>query len=668
MFDSLLIANRGEIACRVIRTARRMGITTIAVYSDADAGAQHVLQADRAAHIGPSPARESYLLIDNIVSAALASGAQAVHPGYGFLSENADFAEACEAAGLVFVGPSAHAIRTMGSKIEAKRLVAAVGIPVVPGYNGDLQDDAALLHAAQETGFPLLVKASAGGGGKGMRLVTEESEFSSGLNAARREAKAAFGDDRVLLERYLHAPKHIEVQILADRTGRTLHLFERDCSVQRRHQKVIEEAPAPAIDAAARAALGEAAIKAARTIEYLGAGTVEFIAEGADFYFMEMNTRLQVEHPVTEAITGLDLVEWQLRIAAGEELDFEQTALSLQGHSIEARIYAENPRKKFLPSTGELLRLKFPANVRVDSGVVQGDTVSMHYDPMLAKLISHGRDRAEAIAQLDAALAAVELAGIEHNVGYLRAVLGHEKFRRGDYTTHLADDCHAELVSARDDTGVICALLALQAAATAPGPWCRADGFRLNLPGGYRQSFKRGKITVNATALTTARTNVEVTAEATAKVTMVQVDDRDYEVRNLRQTGERVEFHLAHAAATAEISAVVIRRENAIHVIRDGDTERLTLEVVDAGQFAEQSAVGERLISPMPGQVLSVAVKVGDEVTADQVLLVIEAMKMEHAIKAPYAGSVSAVHFAAGDRVEEGVELVTLTDALLVDR
>ena len=659
MFDSLLIANRGEIACRVIRTARRMGITTIAVYSDADAGAQHVLQADRAVHIGPSPARESYLVIDNIISSALACGAQAVHPGYGFLSENAEFAEACAAAGLVFVGPSAHAIRSMGSKIEAKRLVAAAGTAVVPGYNGDQQDDDALLQAAQETGFPLLVKASAGGGGKGMRLVSAEADFLSGLNAARREAKAAFGDDRVLLERYLHAPKHIEVQILADRTGRTLHLFERDCSVQRRHQKVIEEAPAPAIDAAARLAFGEAAINAARSVEYLGAGTVEFIAEGTDFYFMEMNTRLQVEHPVTEAITGLDLVEWQLRIAAGEELDFEQSALTLQGHSVEARIYAENPRRKFLPSAGDLLRLKFPANVRVDSGVAQGDTVSMHYDPMLAKLISHGRDRAEAISQLDAALAAVELAGIDHNVGYLRAVLGHEQFRRGDYTTHLADDCHAELITARDDTGVVCALLALQAAAAAPGPWCRADGFRLNLPGGYRQSFKRDKSLVNASAVTAvpAQASSEI-----AEVTIVRVAERGYEIRNLRRSGERLEFNIKGDEATAEISATVIRRDDSIYVIRDGDTERLLLEVMDAGQFDDQSAQGERLISPMPGQVLSVAVKAGDEVTTDQVLLVIEAMKMEHAIKAPHAGSVSAVHFAVGDRVEEGVELVTLAE------
>ena len=659
MFDSLLVANRGEIACRVIRTARRMGINTIAVYSDADAGAQHVLQADQAVHIGPSPARESYLVIDNIISSALACGAQAVHPGYGFLSENAEFAEACVAAGLVFVGPSAHAIRTMGSKIEAKRLVAAAGTPVVPGYNGDQQDDDALLQAAGETGFPLLVKASAGGGGKGMRLVSTEADFLSGLNAARREAKAAFGDDRVLLERYLHAPKHIEVQIMADRTGRTLHLFERDCSVQRRHQKVIEEAPAPAIDAAARAAFGEAAINAARSIEYLGAGTVEFIAEGADFYFMEMNTRLQVEHPVTEAITGLDLVEWQLRIAAGEELDFEQSALTLQGHSVEARIYAENPRRKFLPSAGDLLRLKFPANVRVDSGVAQGDTVSMHYDPMLAKLISHGRDRAEAISQLDAALAAVELAGIDHNVGYLRAVLGHEQFRRGDYTTHLADDCHAELVSARDDTGVVCALLSLQAAVAAPGPWCRADGFRLNLRGGYRQSFRRDKTQVSATTVTAVPAQARPEA---AEVTIVRVAERDYEIRNLRRPGERLEFNIRGGEAAAEISATVIRRDDSIYVIRDGDTERLLLEVVDAGQFEDQSAQGERLISPMPGQVLSVAVKAGDAVTTDQVLLVIEAMKMEHAIKAPHAGSVSAVHFAVGDRVEEGVELVTLAE------
>ena len=393
VFDCLLIANRGEIACRVIRTARRMGIRTVAVYSEADRNAQHVRSADRAICVGPPPAAESYLAVDQIVEAALASGAQAVHPGYGFLSENAEFVDACVAAGLTFVGPSASAIRDMGSKIQAKRLVQEAGAPVVPGYNGDSQDNNLLASAAREVGFPLLIKASAGGGGRGMRRVNAAAEFSAALAAARREALASFAEDTMLLERYLENPKHLEVQILADGHGRTLHLFERDCSVQRRHQKVIEEAPAPRVDEELREALGSAAVKAAEAVSYVGAGTVEFIAEGGEFYFMEMNTRLQVEHPVTEMITGLDLVEWQLRIAAGEPLDFAQEDVEARGHAVEARLYAENPGNRFLPSTGVLKRLRLPESVRVDSGVVEGDVVSMHYDPMLAKVIASGRDR-----------------------------------------------------------------------------------------------------------------------------------------------------------------------------------------------------------------------------------------------------------------------------------
>ncbi|MEQ9005773.1 MAG: biotin carboxylase N-terminal domain-containing protein, partial [Pseudomonadales bacterium] len=388
MLKTLLIANRGEIACRIVRTARAMGIRTVAVYSDADVDAMHVRAADAALRIGPAPARDSYLDVDAVLAAARAAGADAVHPGYGFLSENADFAAACEAVGLIFVGPTAAAIRAMGSKIEAKRLVAAAGAPVVPGYQGDDQDDDRLRQEADGIGYPLLIKASAGGGGKGMRRVDAPEDFAAALAAARREAAAAFGDDRMLLERYLTAPKHLEVQILADGQGRVLHLFERDCSVQRRHQKVIEEAPGPTVTEALRAGLGDAAVRAARAIDYRGAGTVEFIAEGERFYFMEMNTRLQVEHPVTEAITGLDLVAWQLRIAAGEPLDFDQDAVTCRGHAVEVRVYAENARRGFLPATGRLARVAFPGGVRVDAGVETGDEVGVHYDPMLAKIIA----------------------------------------------------------------------------------------------------------------------------------------------------------------------------------------------------------------------------------------------------------------------------------------
>ena len=450
MFRTLLVANRGEIACRVIRTARRMGLVTVATHSEADADAPHVRQAHRAVCIGAAPATESYLNIEALLAAAAKTDADAIHPGYGFLSENADFAAACEDAGRIFVGPSPEAIRAMGSKIEAKNRVAAAGTPVVPGYQGADQSPATLRAEAARIGFPLLVKASAGGGGKGMRLVEMEDELEAAVAAAQREAASAFGDDAVLLERYLTAPKHIEVQLLADRHGNTLHLFERDCSVQRRHQKVIEEAPGPTVTDELRGAMGDAAIRAARAIDYRGAGTVEFIAEGDEFHFMEMNTRLQVEHPVTEMVVRvcqdgseapLDLVEWQLRIAAGEALPFAQEELAIRGHAVEARVYAENPKRRFLPSSGRLARVAFAGGdgVRVDAGVETGSDVPVHYDPMLAKVIAHGGDRMQAIERLGQALEGSELVGVEHNIAYLRRVLAHSDFRGGDYTTRLAE-------------------------------------------------------------------------------------------------------------------------------------------------------------------------------------------------------------------------------------
>ena len=440
MIRTLLIANRGEIACRVIRTARRMGIETVAVYSDADAHAPHVRQAGRGDPHRSAPATRSYLDIDAVMAAVAATGADAVHPGYGFLSENADFAEACAAAGCIFVGPTAAAIRAMGSKIQAKKLVLEAGTPVVPGYLGDDQSAETLAERAQDVGFPLLIKASAGGGGKGMRLVTDAAGFGAALDGARREARSAFGDDRVLLERFLARPKHIEVQVLADTHGSTLYLFERDCSVQRRHQKVVEEAPAPTVDPELRARMGAAAVRAARAIDYVGAGTVEFICEGGKFYFMEMNTRLQVEHPVTEAILGLDLVEQQLRVAAGEALTFAQGDLAIRGHAIEARVYSENVRRNFLPSTGTLHRVVWPHTVRVDTGVETGAEIGVHYDPMMAKIIAHGADRAAAVVALREALRQTEIVGVEHNVPYLRNVLAHDAFLDGTYTTGLAED------------------------------------------------------------------------------------------------------------------------------------------------------------------------------------------------------------------------------------
>ncbi|MEQ8486422.1 MAG: biotin carboxylase N-terminal domain-containing protein [Pseudomonadales bacterium] len=639
MLKTLLIANRGEIACRIVRTARAMGIRTVAVYSDADVDAMHVRAADAALRIGPAPARDSYLDVDAVLAAARAAGADAVHPGYGFLSENADFAAACEAVGLIFVGPTAAAIRAMGSKIEAKRLVAAAGAPVVPGYQGDDQDDDRLRQEADGIGYPLLIKASAGGGGKGMRRVDAPEDFAAALAAARREAAAAFGDDRMLLERYLTAPKHLEVQILADGQGRVLHLFERDCSVQRRHQKVIEEAPGPTVTEALRAGLGDAAVRAARAIDYRGAGTVEFIAEGERFYFMEMNTRLQVEHPVTEAITGLDLVAWQLRIAAGEPLDFDQDAVTCRGHAVEVRVYAENARRGFLPATGRLARVAFPGGVRVDAGVETGDEVGVHYDPMLAKVIAHGADRDRALARLDEALAATEIAGVEHNVGFLRRVLADPEFRAGTYTTRLLEAA-GDLMPPRGAAGLVCAALALQRAAAGPGRWGAADGFRINQPHAFRVRLRRD----------------DAEHDVTLRHAVAVVDGNEVPLQGVRWAGDRVAFRLDNII----VAATVCLLGDTAYVMRGGDSERVVMARADVAALAEAAAGGERIVSPMPGQVISVAAHPGDRVAAGQVLAVIEAMKMEHAIKAPRDGVVAGVACAVGDRVTDGMELVTL--------
>ena len=438
MFSKILIANRGEIACRVIKTARRLGIRTVAVYSDADANARHVDLADEAYPIGPAPARESYLVVEKILDAARRSGAQAIHPGYGFLSENAGFAEACAAAGITFIGPPPGAIRAMGSKSAAKSLMEQSGVPLVPGYHGADQDPKLLTAAAERIGYPVLIKASAGGGGKGMRVVERPEDLDAAIASAKREAAASFGDDQVLIEKYLGRPRHIEIQVFADTQGNTVSLFERDCSIQRRHQKVVEEAPAPGLDPERRRSMGEAACAAARAIGYVGAGTVEFIAEGDAFYFMEMNTRLQVEHPVTEAITGQDLVEWQLRVASGEPLPLSQDQLTITGHAIEVRVYAEDPNRDFLPSIGTLAHLKAPAegaHVRVDTGVRAGDTISIHYDPMIAKLIVWDRDRASAAQRLSEALAEYEVVGVTTNLAFLKTLADHPAFRAAELDT-----------------------------------------------------------------------------------------------------------------------------------------------------------------------------------------------------------------------------------------
>lgn len=639
----LLVANRGEISVRIQRTAKAMGYRTVAVYSEADAQALHVAVADEAYLLGAAPALESYLDQQKIIDVAKRCGATLVHPGYGFLSENADFADALAAAGITFVGPSGAAIRAMGSKIEAKNTVSAAGTPVVPGYQGADQSAEVLAQEAERIGYPLLIKASAGGGGKGMRLVERTEQFDDALAAARREAANAFGDDSVLLERYLTAPKHIEVQILADAHGKTLHLAERDCSVQRRHQKVIEEAPAPGVDDALRRRLGEAAVAAARSIGYVGAGTVEFIAEGGDFFFMEMNTRLQVEHPVTEAVTGLDLVAWQLRIAEGEALTLEQEDVRLHGHAVEARVYAENPRKRFLPSTGKLAEVYFADGVRVDSGVRTGDVVSVHYDPMLAKIIAHAPTRTEAIAALADALAASRVVGVQQNVGYLVRALRNPVFLDGGYTTGFADAEH-ESLTLLDEVPFLIAAAAAMVARQADGasPWGSADSYEMNLPRRTRLRVAVGR-----------QTHDVVLTDSGAIV-----DGEDVPATILVASGSAVTLVIDGQRT----DAAIVRTGADLGVVIEGDQIVVRELAMDIDRFSVQSAGGGGITSPLPGQVLEIRVKAGDKVKAGQTIAVVEAMKMEHAIKAPANCLVREVFYAAGARVEEGAALVALEE------
>ena len=660
MFDCLLIANRGEIACRVMTTARRLGIRTVAVYSEADAKARHVGLADEAFLIGPPPAAESYLNIDAILAAAQRGGAQAIHPGYGFLAENADFAEAVEAAGLVFVGPPPAAIRAMGSKSEAKAIMEKSGVPLVPGYHGADQGAAHLKKAADKIGYPVMIKASAGGGGKGMRLVERKRDFADALAAAQREAAAAFGDDRMLIERYLTAPRHIEVQVFADSHGNTLHLFERDCSIQRRHQKVIEEAPAPGIDADQRAAMGAAAVAAAEAIGYRGAGTVEFIAEDGAFYFMEMNTRLQVEHPVTEMITGQDLVEWQLRVAAGEPLPCGQDALAIKGHAFEARLYAEDPDRDFLPATGRLAHLRFPAesaHVRVDTGVTAGDAISVHYDPLIAKIIAAGRDRDEARRRLGHALAETEVLGLTTNRAFLAALAAHPAFAAGAVDTGFIARHRDDLLpGARPAPDEILALAALAtilhraddaqrraARSSDPhSPWHWTNGWRLNSGTHSYLVFQDGGRDVPV-SLHFEQQGYRIEVEGRAFTADGAFDDAGL---------------LSAAVGDNHVKARVIERGPELTIICDGMQHQLRLrDPHDIG--ADEDATGGGLTAPMPGKVISVLVESGHRVARGQPLISLEAMKMEHTITAPGDGTVSAVHFAAGELVDEGVELLS---------
>ncbi len=638
MFETVLVANRGEIAVRVIRTLRSMGVRSVAVFSDADADARHVREADTAVRIGPAPAAESYLSVERLLEAAARTGAQAVHPGYGFLAENAGFARACAEAGLVFVGPPADAIALMGDKIRAKETVRAAGVPVVPGSSGSGLTDDQLADAAREIGVPVLLKPSAGGGGKGMRLVRDPERLAEEIAAARREARASFGDDTLLVERWIDRPRHIEIQVLADGHGGVVHLGERECSLQRRHQKIIEEAPSVLLDGATRAAMGEAAVQAARSCGYRGAGTVEFIVPGGDpssYYFMEMNTRLQVEHPVTELITGLDLVEWQLRAAAGERLGFAQEDVRLTGHAVEARICAEDPSRGFLPSGGTVLRLREPQGegVRTDSGLSEGTEVGSLYDPMLSKVIAYGPDRASALRRLRAALAETVTLGVPTNAGFLRRLLAHPAVVSGDLDTGLVEREADGLVAAGVPEEVYEAAAAVRLDALRP----RGDGWTdpFSVPSGWRLGGTPKPVAFHL--------RVTDPVEHTPRGSHTVTEDRV----SVTLDGVRHTFHRA---------ADWLGRDGDAWHVRDHDPVAASL--TGAGRAGADS-----LTAPMPGTVTVVKAAVGDEVAAGQSLLVVEAMKMEHVISAPHAGTVTELDVAPGTTVAMDQVLAVIAPA-----
>lgn len=645
MFDTVLVANRGEIAVRVIRTLRELGIRSVAVFSDADAEAPHVRAADTAVRIGPAPAGESYLRIDRILEAAARTGAQAVHPGYGFLAENAAFAQACADAGLVFLGPPASAIDLMGDKIRAKETVRAAGVPVVPGSSGSGLTDDELAAAAREIGMPVLLKPSAGGGGKGMRLVREESALAEEIAAARREARASFGDDTLLVERWIDRPRHIEIQVLADAHGNVLHLGERECSLQRRHQKIVEEAPSVLLDEGTRASMGEAAVQAARSCGYVGAGTVEFIVPGNDpssYYFMEMNTRLQVEHPVTELVTGLDLVEWQLRVAAGEPLPFTQEDITLTGHAVEARICAEDPSRGFLPSGGRVLLLREPSGpgVRTDSGLAEGSEVGSLYDPMLAKVIAHGPDRATALRRLRAALADTVVLGVPTNAGFLRRLLAHPDVVSGEMDTGLVEREADALVPDGIPAEVYEAAAAVRldglAPASAEGGW--TDPF--SVPSGWRLGGSEAHRPLGFPLQVPGSDPVTHTVRADAAHHEVGPGRVSVTLDGVRHT-----FHRA---------GDWLGREGDAWQVRDHDP-------VAASLTGAARAGADSLTAPMPGTVTVVKAAVGDRVEAGQSLLVVEAMKMEHVISAPHSGTVAELDVTPGTAVAMDQVLAVIT-------
>jgi 3-methylcrotonyl-CoA carboxylase alpha subunit len=668
MFKKILIANRGEIACRVIKTARRMGIQTVAVYSDADAKARHVRLADEAVHIGPSAVRESYLVIEKIIAAAKATGAQAIHPGYGFLSENEDFCHACDEAGIVFIGPPVFAIHAMGSKSEAKKLMGEAGVPLTPGYHGDNQDPEYLHGQADAIQYPVLIKAAAGGGGKGMRLVERSADFPEALISCKREAISSFGDDHVLIEKYITQPRHIEIQVFADKLGNCVYLFERDCSVQRRHQKVLEEAPAPGMTLERRAAMGKAAVEAAKAVGYVGAGTVEFIAnQDGSFYFMEMNTRLQVEHPVTEMITGLDLVEWQLKVAAGQPLPLTQDQLRINGHAIEARIYAEDPDKGFLPSTGRLIHLSTPTldeSTRVDTGVEEGDDISPFYDPMIAKLIVWGEDRDTARLKMIRALAEYQVVGVANNVSFLTRLCECESFATANLDTGLIERERAFLLPETHETPfesfALAALWKLldekrrgddsrAESIDAPSPWNVTDGWRLNQPARRIMKFRVGDF---EKVLTVTYLHGAFQMEMEGRVVAVtgglnsgSVNELQMNLGGLSVKGKVIQQQ-SHDVYGSKLNVFVGGTGQVIHWV---DPLHYT-----AG---DQDHAGD-VLAPMPGKVIALLADVGSRLEKGKPLMVLEAMKMEHTLHAPATGTLKAYRFAVGDQVKDGDELV----------
>ena len=678
MIKSLLVANRGEIACRIFRTARHEGVRTIAVYSDADSHAQHVREADDAYRLGSAPPRESYLNIERILEAAKATGAEAIHPGYGFLSENAHFAQACEDAGLVFVGPPAKAIAAMGSKIVAKARMRAAGVPVLPGYEGTRQDLEHLESAALELGLPLIIKPAAGGGGKGMRIVREKGEIADALAGARRLAESAFGNRDLLLERFLPAPRHVEVQVFADKHGNFVHLGDRDCSIQRRHQKLIEEAPAPGIADDIRDRLRAAAVTVAREIGYVGAGTVEFLFDGRDFFFMEMNTRLQVEHTVTEQVTGIDLVEWQLLVASGEELPMVQEDIKLLGHAIEARVCAEDPERDFLPSAGALHLLKWPSStgaIRVDAGFTTGDEVPATYDSLLGKVIAWAPEREQAAEQLANALEHIYCAGVQTNERWLARVLRAPAFLGVRHSIAFLGEKGADFAGPKEISPGALALATIAAhksrlgTATERSPWATLDGFTPNLPARADYAFKWHSQDHSVSLLFTRGQLAAVTVDNGPPLPVTDLSFSDGSVVPAGDFPAGDSF-AGRSVALAGLSVAARVENTRVHARYFRDGIRLHLWsggvhyelMVDDPRLKEFSATAMQggLITPLPGVVASVVAKVGQVVRAGEALMVIEAMKMEHSISAPYDGTVKVIHFSRGDRVPEGSQLLEL--------